>query len=229
MQDNITYNDSPANNLLESENLEEKWHKRNELANSLTHGLGCLLSIIGFFFLLQIPLAEGNSWKLLAFGVYGLSLITLYSASTLYHSFQNKRLKHIFHVMDHCAIYLLIAGSYTPFTLIPLHGFWGWTLFGIIWTLATIGIIFKILFIHRFRILSTIIYMVMGWLVLIAAEPLSANLSIQGIYWLITGGISYTIGVFFFVLDRIPFFHAIWHLFVIGGSVCHYFAICFHI
>jgi hemolysin III len=131
--------------------------------------------------------------------------------------------------LDHCAIYLLIAGSYTPFTLLLLKESWGWALFNIVWVLAGVGILFKIFFTHRFKILSTLIYLMMGWMVVVAAEPLMSRLPYEGLCWLIMGGLFYTIGVIFFVLDSRRFFHAIWHLFVMGGSVCHYFAILFYL
>jgi hemolysin III len=204
-------------------------HQKDEWANTITHGIGFLLSAVGLVFLLQTPLGEGNYWKLFAFTVYGLSLITLYLTSTLYHNSRNPRLKQIFRLLDHCAIYLLIAGSYTPFTLISLEGIWGWTLFGMIWSLAFTGILFKIFFIHRFEYLSTAIYLIMGWLIVIAIEPLVNSLSTEGLYWIVAGGLSYTTGVIFFLLDRKPFFHAIWHLFVMCGSTCHYFAISLHV
>lgn len=208
---------------------EEVRRSGDEWANTVTHGIGFILSIIGLFFLVRIPYVEGNYWKLFAFTVYGTSLIALYLTSTLYHSTDNIHLKNLFRLLDHCAIYLLIAGSYTPFTLITLQGIWGWALFGSIWTLALTGIVFKIFFIHRFEYLSTAIYLIMGWLVVIAIEPLVNSLSTDGIYWVVAGGLSYTAGVVFFLLDKRPFFHAIWHLFVMGGSTCHYLAIYLHV
>ncbi len=213
--------------------VEEEWMQGlrlgDEWANSWTHGLGFLLSLIGLAILILVPLQEGNHWKLVNFAVYGGSLVLLYAVSTFYHALRQPQLKKIFRTIDHCAIYFLIAGSYTPFTMLLLEGAWGWTLFGIVWGLACIGIIFKIFFTHRFKILSTIIYLFMGWLVVIAAEPLIERLPYHGLCWLLVGGLFYTIVVIFFALDKRRFFHAIWHLFVMGGSICHYFAILLYL
>ncbi|CUI16369.1 Hemolysin III [Candidatus Protochlamydia naegleriophila] len=213
--------------------LEEEWAQglrlNDEWANSLTHGIGFILSLIGFFFLIAVPLENGDYWKLLNFTIYGSSLVLLYLASTLYHFFKKPHLKKLFRKVDHCAIYLLIAGSYTPFTMIPLHGFWGWLLFGLVWGMACLGVIFKAFFIHRFKKISTWIYLGMGWLVIIAIEPLINSVSQEGLYWLFAGGLSYSCGVIFYALDKKRFFHAIWHLFVMGGSLCHYLAIMFHL
>lgn len=213
----------------EVEDIEYHWALGDEWANALTHGLGLFLSLIGFFFLIQIPLNNNDHWKLFSFTIYGMSLIILYGASTLYHSFRNKRLKYLFRLIDHCAIYLLIAGSYTPFMLISLKGPWGWTLFTIVWLLAILGIIFKLFFIGRFNRISTAFYLLMGWLAVIAIEPLINNLPLEALYWILAGGLCYTAGVIFFALDRFPFYHAVWHLFVLGGSACHYLAVCFYV
>lgn len=204
-------------------NLDDEW------ANSLTHGIGLALSMVGFIFLITIPLINGHLWKILPFSIYGISLVSLYTASTLYHSFRTLSLKRLFRLLDHCAIYLLIAGSYTPFTLVAMQGTWGWALFGVIWSLALIGIIFKIFFVGRFKLISTGIYLVMGWMILVALEPLLNSISYDAFLWIIAGGLFYTVGVIFFLLDHIRFYHAIWHLFVMGGSLCHYLAILFHI
>lgn len=201
----------------------------DEWANCLTHGVGLLLSFIGFFLLLEAPFIDQDFSKLLSFSVYGGSLILLYAASTFYHYIHKPKLKKIFRTIDHCAIYVLIAGSYTPFTMLVLGGTWGWTLFGTVWGLAIAGIVLKILFQHRFLHLSTALYLIMGWLVIIAAEPLLESFHINGIYWLLVGGLSYTVGVVFYTLDKRKFFHAIWHMFVMGGSACHYFAILLYL
>ncbi len=208
---------------------EEEWVQglllKDEWANSLTHGLGLILSLIGFFLLIGTTLQEENREKFLSFAVYGASLIALYAASTCYHTLKHPRLKKIFRTVDHCAIYLLIAGSYTPFTVLSMGGLWGWTLFSIVWCLAIFGIFFKIFFKHRFKILSTSLYLLMGWLIIVAIQPLINSLHVEGLYLLFGGGLCYTLGVIFYVLDKRRFYHAIWHLFVLGGSVCHYFAI----
>lgn len=201
----------------------------DEWANWLTHGLGLALSFIGLYILLITPMQAGDRWKMINLSIYGLSLILLYAASTFYHATRNPKLKRLFRTIDHCAIYLLIAGSYTPFTMLILGGFWGWTLFTIVWALALIGITFKIFVRHRFKHLSTAIYLIMGWLVVIVAEPLLNSLHLNGLFWLFAGGFSYTAGVIFYAMDKRRFYHAIWHLFVLGGSVCHYLAILFYI
>ena len=201
----------------------------DEWANSLTHGFGLFLSFIGMFLLLLTPIHEGNHLKIIIFGVYGLTLILLYAASTIYHFVESPRLKQIFRTVDHCAIYLLIAGSYTPFTILLLQGTWGWSLFTTIWILAFLGIIFTVFFRHRFKILSTTIYLIMGWMVLFAAGPLMDSLHHNGFYWLIGGGFCYTAGVLFYVMDKRRFYHAIWHLFVLLGSICHFLAIFFYV
>ena len=221
--------------VLQVKNLssEDEWFQGillgDEWANSLTHGLGLVLSFVGLIILMMVPFQDGNHWKLMNFGVYGVSLVLLYAASTLYHALEQPVLKRVFRTVDHCAIYLLIAGTYTPFTMLLLEGYWGWTLFGIVWSLAFLGIIFKIFFKHRFKILSTSIYLLMGWMVIIAAEPLFNSFHYAGLCWLFSGGLCYTVGVIFYVLDKRRFYHAIWHLFVLGGSVCHYFAVLLYL
>ena len=214
-------------------NSEEEWAQAlllgDEWANSLTHGIGLILSLIGLFLLIETPFQEKDIWKLMNFFIYGGSLILLYASSTFYHIVRRPKLKKIMRTVDHCAIYLLIAGSYTPFTILVLGGVWGWTLFSIVWSLAVSGIILKIFFKHRFKILSTCLYLFMGWLVVIAIQPLRENFPPEGLIWLLAGGISYTIGVIFYVLDKRRFYHAIWHLFVLGGSVCHYLAVLFYL
>lgn len=201
----------------------------DEWANSLTHGVGLLFSLIGLIFLLIPPFQDGNDFKLAVFGVYGGTLVLLYGASTLYHAVRQPMLKRILRTVDHCAIYLLIAGSYTPFTMLLLEGLWGWVLFGTIWSLAFLGILFKVCFRHRFNMLSTSIYLFMGWLVVVAAEQFINHFHTAGLCWLIAGGLSYTVGVIFFVLDHRRFYHAIWHMFVLGGSTCHYFAVFWYL
>lgn len=212
---------------------EEDWVQGlllgDEWANSLTHGIGLLLSVIGMFILIMTPMQEGDHWKLINFGVYGLSLVLLYGSSTLYHFSRSPELKKLFRLLDHCAIYLLIAGTYTPFTMLLLEGGWGMTLFSIVWSLAAIGILFKIYFKTRFKFISTSIYLFMGWMVVIAAEPLMARFHYAGLMWIVAGGLFYTCGVIFYVMDKRKFFHAIWHLFVMCGSVCHYLAVFFYL
>lgn len=213
------------------ENEKDKSFLIEEIANSATHGIGFLLSIAGLIVLVVLAKIHGDAWRIVSFSIYGGSLIILYAASTLYHSFSfsSGRINYIFKIIDHSAIYLLIAGSYTPFVLVSLRGAWGWTFFGTIWGLALAGIMFKMVFVKRFLILSTASYLIMGWLALIATPPIIKNIPFRGIGWLVAGGIFYSVGVIFHFWDKLPFHHAIWHLFVLGGSICHYFAILFYV
>lgn len=203
--------------------------KAEELANSITHGIGVLLSIAALTLLVVFASLKGDAWRIVSFSIYGACLVLLYTASTLYHAFQAEKVKHYFKIMDHASIYLLIAGTYTPFTLVLLRGGWGWSLFGIIWGLTLFGIVFKMFFINKFNMLSTIIYLLMGWLIIIAFKPAVDNIPLGGLYWLLAGGISYSAGVIFFVWHKLPYHHAIWHLFVLGGSICHFFAMLFYV
>jgi len=209
--------------------IEKYWQLGDEWANKLTHGVGFILSFIGQIFLIAFPLLEGNLWKLFSYSIFGSSLITLYGTSTIYHSAKDFSKKHLFRLLDHCAIYLLIAGSYTPFTLIALQGPWGWSLFAIVWSLAILGICFKVFFIGKFHKTSACIYLLMGWLVVIAIEPLINSLTTESLYLVFAGGMFYTLGIIFFLFDHKRFYHAIWHLFVLGGSACHYFAVLWYL
>lgn len=202
---------------------------REELANSITHAIGVALSLAALVILVVYAAMQGDGWKVVSFSIYGTTLVLLYTASTLYHSFSSERARHYLKIFDHSAIYLLIAGTYTPFLLVMIRGAWGWTLFGIIWGLAIVGIIFKLFFVHRFNVVSTIIYLLMGWLILIAFRPLITYVPENGLYWLLAGGLSYSFGVIFYLWKRIPYHHAIWHLFVLGGSICHFFAVLFYV
>ena len=200
-------------------------HSLEEIANAITHGIGLLLSIAGFVVLLVLAALRGTAWHIVACSIYGATLICLYAASTLYHAVISPRVKRALRIFDHSAIYLLISGTYTPFLLVSLRGPWGWSLFGVIWGLALAGVLFKFWFVERFAILSTVVYIAMGWLVVIAAKPVITHLSLSAIIWLLAGGLAYTGGVIFFAAKRIPYSHAIWHLFVLAGSICHYFAV----
>ena len=212
------------------ENEINKLPSIEEVANSVTHGIGLFLSIVGLVILVVLAKIHGDIWRIVSFSIYGSSLIILYAVSTLYHSFLSRpRINHILKVIDHSAIYVLIAGTYTPFTLVSLRGAWGWSFFGIIWGLTLAGIFFKIFFIKKFLVLSTTSYLIMGWLALIAVYPILKNIPLGGIGWLVAGGIFYSVGVIFHLWDKLPFHHAIWHLFVLGGSICHYFAILFYV
>lgn len=204
---------------------EAHYTLREERLNSLTHGLGALLSAVGTLVLVLAAAREGDVWKIVSFSIFGASLILLYSASTFYHASRSPRAREIWKMLDHCAIFLLIAGTYTPFLLVNLRGPTGWTLFGIIWGLALAGIILKLVFGHRYKILRVIVYLAMGWLIVLAAGELNTQVSELGVRLTVIGGVVYTLGVVFYLADRLPYNHAIWHLFVVGGSLCHFYAI----
>jgi hemolysin III len=198
---------------------------KGERFNSITHVVGSVLAVAGTAALVIVSFRDGGR-KVAPLAVYGAMLIVLYLSSTLYHSLRPGRAKRVFHVFDHCAIYLLIAGTYTPLTLLTLRGKWGWTLFGIVWGLAIAGIVKDALFRGRFRAVSVVLYVLMGWLVAIAFDPLRHALPATGIAWLAAGGIFYTVGIVFFALSKhVMHMHGVWHLFVIGGSICHYVAV----
>ncbi len=205
--------------------LNEGYSVLEEVLHSLTHGVGAGLSIAGMVVLIVFASLEADVWKIVSFSIYGASLALLYLASTLYHAVTHPRLKRVFKMWDHCAIFLLIAGTYTPFLLVNLRGPLGWSLFGIVWGLAAAGIALKLIFGHRYQALQLAIYLGMGWLIVFASSQLAATLNGTGLALVIAGGVTYTLGVIFYVVRRIPFNHAIWHLFVMGGSVCHFFAI----
>ena len=196
-----------------------------EKFNAWTHLVGAILAAIGAVWMLVIAMLDGDIWKIVSVAVYGVALVLLYSASTVYHSVRG-RAKVIMQKVDHFSIYLLIAGSYTPFCLVTLHGAWGWTLFGIVWALAIIGILQEIKPRSEARVMSIVIYAVMGWIVLVAVKPLIAALGMAGFVWLALGGAAYTVGIIFFAFDtRVRHFHGVWHLFVIAGSLLHFVAI----
>lgn len=206
-----------------------RWARAEEWANSITHGIGLLLSIVGLVVLLVFAVAQGEISVIVGSSIFGGTLVLMYTASTLYHSFRTPRIKHILRVVDHIAIYLFIAGSYTPFVLLYFDGGWPWTLLCLEWGIALAGTVFKLFFIGRFPALSTIIYLAMGWLIVLAIKPLIAAAPLGCLAWITAGGLCYTAGVAFFVWDRLPFNHAIWHLFVLAGSLCHYFALVLYL
>ena len=200
-----------------------------ERLNAYTHLAGALLSLAGAVVLIVLGILKQDAWKIVSFAIYGASLVLLYSASTLYHSTRG-RLKAFFRKLDHTAIYLLIAGSYTPFTLVTLRGPWGWWLFGVIWVLAALGIAQEFWLGKRTRVLSMIIYVLMGWIALVAVMPLVDSLSPAGFAWLAAGGLAYTSGIVFYVYDeKHTHWHGIWHLFVVAGSALHYIAILLYV
>lgn len=198
---------------------------REEVLNALTHGLGVVLSIGAGAVLITLAAIYAGVREVVSVSIFVASLTLLYTASTLYHAARDPRWRARFKVLDHCAIFLLIAGTYTPFTIAALRGGWGWSLFGVIWGLAVVGIIFKLFFTGRFRALSTATYIGMGWLVVVALVPLSQALTPTAMLWLILGGILYTAGTVFYHARRMTYAHAIWHLFVLAGSVCHFVAV----
>lgn len=199
--------------------------RAEEISNTLSHGAGVLAAVIGAPFLVVAAVRHGGAALTVGASVFALTALLLYCASTIYHALPEGRAKNVFEVLDHGAIYLLIAGTYTPFTLTVLRGALGWTLFGIIWTLAIAGVIMKSVRGVRNPVFSTGLYLLMGWLVVIAGRSLWLHLSPTGLFWLISGGLAYTIGVAFYAAKRMPFGHLVWHLFVLTGTACHYFAV----
>lgn len=201
-----------------------------ERLNSYSHLLGAVAAFAGLAWLVVLAAQQGDAWKVVSFSIYGASLLLLYLLSTLYHSIRG-RAKPVLARLDHSAIYLLIAGTYTPFTLVSLRGAWGWTLFGLVWGLAVLGIVVDALHARESRrILPVVIYIVMGWLVVIALKPLLVVLPRAGALWLLAGGLFYTGGILFYALDkRLRHAHGIWHLFVLAGSICHYLAVFLYV
>jgi hemolysin III len=197
----------------------------DELANAGTHAIGVALALAGLAVLVTVASWHGSPRQIVSYSIYGASLVLLYAVSTAYHGVSAPRAKRILRTLDHAAIYLLIAGTYTPFALISLRGAWGWSLLGIIWGLAATGVVFKVFFTGRFPITSTVVYLAMGWLALIAVRQLFTHVPMEGLILLFAGGLCYTLGILFFALDHKRFHHAIWHVFVLAGSVCHFFAV----
>jgi hemolysin III len=197
-----------------------------EIASSIVHGVGTALSIAGLVLLLVHGARAGDGWRLGSALVFGLTLIFLYAASTLYHALPQPRAKRLFKVLDHAAIYLLIAGTYTPFTLVTLreHGR-GWLVFALVWGAAVIGVATEAFWVNRPRWLSVLVYLVMGWVIVISIGPLRASLAPAGVWLVLAGGLSYTVGTLFYVLHRVPYLHAVWHGWVLGGSTCHFLAV----
>ncbi len=199
-----------------------------EIANSVSHGIGLMGAIVAVPILVVAAVKQGGAAEIVGASIFGATMVLLYLTSTLYHALPTSKAKRLFKILDHAAIFLLIAGTYTPFTLGVLHGAWGWTLFGLVWGFAIIGVILKATTGDRFETLSTCLYLAIGWLVLIAVVPLWNNMPIWGLFWLLCGGIFYTVGVGFFVVERVPYFHFIWHLFVVMGTACHFIAVLYY-
>jgi hemolysin III len=200
-----------------------------EVASAITHGVGTLLAVAGLVALVVLAGASGDTMRVVTLSIFGACLVLTYLASTLYHALPRGRWKYRALILDHASIYLLIAGSYTPVLLVVLYGTWGWTLLGIIWTTAAVGVVLKLFFVERFRLLSTMMYVVMGWILVVAIKPMLAVMPAGGWGWLVGGGVAYTLGVAFYLWERLPFNHAIWHLFVIAGSVCHFLLMLWYV
>ncbi len=198
---------------------------KEEIANAITHGIGAALAIAGLVLLIVFSSLRGTVWHIVSFSIFGVTLVLLYFASTLYHSLTHIKAKGVFHKFDHISIYLLIAGTYTPFCLTVLRGWIGWTMFGIVWACAIAGAIFKAIDVGKRVKLSTALYVLMGWVILVAIKPLYEVMPYNGFLLLIAGGVSYTIGTIFFIRNQVKYNHSVWHLFVLGGSVLHFFSV----
>jgi hemolysin III len=196
-----------------------------EIANGVIHGLGVALSVVALVLLIVSAVGTGDPWRLASAIVYGTCLVLEYTASTLYHSLPQPRAKHIFKILDHAGIYLLIAGSYTPFLLVTLRDDGGWWMFALIWAIAAAGIAVEAFWTYRLKWVSVVVYLAMGWLVVFAIKPLVAALAPEGVWLLVAGGLLYSLGTIFYMLKRVRYMHAVWHVFVLGGSVCHFLAV----
>ena len=205
------------------------YSRAEEITNSITHGVAALLSVAGLTVLVMHAVQQGDPWRIVSFSIYGASLVALFLSSTLYHSIPAKAAKRFFQRMDHAAIYLLIAGTYTPFMLVTMRGTVGWTLLAIVWTLAATGIALEIIYRGRFKRLSLVLYLSMGWLGLAVIKPVLGQITSGGLTLLAVGGLLYTFGVIFYVWKRLPFNHAIWHVFVFAASTCHFFAVACYV
>jgi hemolysin III len=202
---------------------------KEEKLNVITHGIGLILSIVALVLLVVYSSLYGDAWQITSFSIFGASLIVLYSASTLYHYSKDPKLRNRLNIFDHASIYVLIAGTYTPFALVTLQGTVGWIIFGVSWGLALTGIIFKLFFTGRFDKLSTITYVLMGWIIIFAIKPLVNNLPLNGLLWLAAGGILYTVGAVLYSMNKIKYNHAIFHIFVLLGSFCHFMSVFFYV
>ena len=200
-----------------------------EIAHAITHGIGLLLSVAALVILVVFATVRGDAWHIVSCSIYGSTLVLLYAASTFYHALPAPRAKGVFRVLDHAAIYVLIAGTYTPFTLVSLRGGWGWTLFGLVWSIAIAGIVMELLVKQRYHRVSIGLYLGLGWLVMIALKPMLANVEPGGLILLLIGGLFYSLGVIFYAWKTLVYHHAIWHLFVLAGSAFHFFAILLYV
>ena len=205
------------------------YSRGEEVANAITHGIGTVLSVAALVLLVVFASLKGTAWHVVSFSIYGTTMLLLYLNSTLVHSLREGKAKDLFEFFDHSSIYLFIAGTYTPFLLVAIRGPLGWSLFGIVWGVALFGVAFKAFFVKKFLFMSTIFYIAMGWLIVIAWNPLSAAVAGGGMALLMTGGILYTLGTIFYVWRGFPFHHAVWHVFVLAGSVTHFFAVLIYL
>jgi hemolysin III len=205
------------------------YSEEEELANRLTHGLAAVLSMVGLVVMIVVSSRTGDPYRIFSAAVFCGALSLFYVVSTLYHSVRSPRVRYVFRVLDHVGIYLVIAGSYTPFTLVSMRAGHGWALFGAVWGLAIAGTIFKTFMTHRLAFLAPVFYIALGWLIVVDLEGVLTLVPHGGVLWLIAGGLCYTVGILFYAIDRIPYNHAIWHVFVIAGSLCHYFAVLWYV
>jgi len=209
--------------------LPTYYEPKEEKLNVITHAIGLFLSIIALIVLVIKASIYGTVWHVVSFSIYGVSLIVLYTASTLYHKSKELKIKTKLNIFDHASIYILIAGTYTPFTLVTLNGKTGWWVFGVTWFMAVTGVILKLFFTGKYDKLSTIMYVLMGWIMAIVIKPLIHSLPISGVYWLFAGGISYTLGAVLYSIEKLKYNHAIFHLFVLAGSFCHFISVYFYV
>lgn len=214
--------------------MSEKYYlitysEEEELANRLTHSLAAVISLIGIVFLVTEASRTGDPYRIVSSVIFCSSLSIFYVISTLYHTIRSPKSRYVFRVLDHAGIYLVIAGTYTPFTLVSLRESSGWVLFGVVWGLAIAGVIFKSFMTHRLAFLAPVFYIALGWLIVVDLEGLLSLVPIKGVLWLVAGGLFYTVGIIFYAFDRIPYNHAIWHIFVFAGSLCHYLSILWYV
>ena len=205
--------------------MSDFYTRHEEFFHSVTHGIGALLAAIGAVYLIVQAVQDGNAWRVASMAIYGVTLVGLYTISSLYHGVTARGLKARLRVMDHSAIYFFIAGSYTPFLLLPLRGDWGWFMFGVAWALAVAGVVYKLTLLDRFPRLSTALYLGMGWLAVLVIVPLAQRLPGTTIAWIVGGGLIYTAGTLVYHMDRVRYAHVAWHVFVLAGSLCHFVAI----
>ncbi len=214
---------------MEIEMIQNRYSIGEEIAHTVTHGIGILFSIAGLAVVVAFSSLNGDAWHITSTSIYGTTLILLYTASSLYHGIPYSRAKQLLRKFDHTAIFLLIAGTYTPFTLVNLRGPWGWSLFGLVWGIAIIGVVLELICSKRYKRLSISLYLGLGWLILIAIKPMLATVETGGLVLLLAGGLCYSLGVIFYVWKKLKYHHAIWHLFVLAGSAIHFFSVLFYV